>query len=463
MTISRKDISPSEQTVLTYQATMYYGSADCSKSNVKTIDYRPFTTQTCAPWTCSATDFGQSSTMCLNTFSDALVDTTSSLFGSNVQYAQVKFWNGPGCSGMVRNIHYKLNECVVSTSKSDGSKSYFISYFTVNGIVSMTNKRYSDSECKNEILQASLAMDVVTRDCSAGPLWDTYRYSVDILTTAKRDAGNDSAMNVGAIVGGTIAGLFVAFAIGFALYRQRVKKGEVATTAHSNDNRANNTVEQIPLQHQSQYGSFRENVAGHPTSTTHSVSGVRDFSSSSSVSSQSVISQPQNIITRAVTETSAQPFRKPIEEKRHSMFDVMTTAGSSSSSSSHSTTVSAVADPFQDDRLHIMELKLPANPADWTIEEAARWISKFGGGVDYLEAMKEEEIDGRCLLVISEKQLFTVLKVTIIGRQAKLLDRLARLKALSATLNETAQTAPLGNAADWETLPPAYQTVHKSE
>ncbi|KAJ3027178.1 UNVERIFIED_CONTAM: hypothetical protein HDU68_004280 [Siphonaria sp. JEL0065] len=484
-----RDISPSEQTVLTFQATMYYGSSDCPDSNVRVIDYHPFTTTTCSPWTCAATDFGLSTTQCLYTFSDALGNsTTSKYFGANVQYAQVKFWSGPGCKGCTRMIHYELNQCVVSSSKADGSKSYKLEYSTKDSVASLINKRYSDSSCKNEIVNASLIMDLVTRDCTAGPLWDTYTYSVDILTTVDTggnsnsnggDSGNTgngggSSSNLGAIIGGVIAALLVVTGVAFIWYRK-------ITTAKKEDNRnfgptPPSTIEQIPLRPQSQYGSFSGSpsldqqqstqvfsTASVPSSQNSQHQAPRNFSITSNYSIHTSPAIARSATTRTEQTNTTTNSKFPSSElKRHSMFDVYSEVATSSSSNSSPPAPHRIsADPFQDDRLQLINLKLPANPMDWTVEEASRWVSKFGGNVNYLEAMQTEEIDGRCLMVISEKQLFTVLKVTIIGRQAKLLDKLSRLKALSSLLNSETEAVAVGGGQWSSTLPPSYQAVGK--
>ncbi|KAJ3025528.1 UNVERIFIED_CONTAM: hypothetical protein HDU68_007065 [Siphonaria sp. JEL0065] len=489
-----RDISPSEQSVLTFQATMYYGSSDCSDSNVRAIDYHPFTTTTCSPWTCAATDFGQSTTQCLYTFSDALGgSTTSKYFGANTQYAQVKFWSGPGCKGCTRMIHYELNQCVVSTSKADGSKSYKLEYSTKDNVASLINKRYSDSSCKNEIVNASLLMDLVTRDCTAGPLWDTYTYSVDILTTIDTggnnnnnnggnggNTGNGGSSSLGAIIGGVVAGLLVITGAAFIIwYRKSASAKKEDQTNRSFSPAPPPTAEQIPLRPQSKYGSFpgspsfdqqqqltRDFSSASVPSSQNSAQAPRDFSNASdySVYANPVITRSATTGTDQTNTTNSSNNNNNIpssELKRHSMFDVYSKVAASSSSNNNPPPAPHVsADPFQDDRLQIIELKLPANPMDWTVEEASRWVSKFGGNVNYLEAMQAEEIDGRCLMVISEKQLFTVLKVTIIGRQAKLLDKLSRLKALSSLLNSATEVPPVGG--QWaSTLPPSYQTVTK--
>ncbi|ORY36112.1 hypothetical protein BCR33DRAFT_722211 [Rhizoclosmatium globosum] len=655
------DMANNETEVIQYKGIQFFTGGTCSARDTAVLDYRPYAKGGCSEDKCGIGQYGLSSSFCVSSSSDTLPSTTSSFFGKNVTYAQVKFWNGPGCTGLIRNVHYKLNTCVSSQSKGDNSNSYKLAYSVDGGTSTLRNMRYSDPFCQVEIPDASKLMDTVTRNCTAGPLWGDY-YLVNIVQTLDvplRDGSNPNPA-LGAIIGGAVAGV-LAISIGIFLFIRRRKNKEIdipipapkfppppdhvsensdvinqadmhpfaeqirrhsqnspsLAIDHSNirysqplDSANNNrnslysqsvvlepvnqrysqsfALDPIPINN-NRNSQFTQNFAIDPINnrnsqysqnfvlesansrhsqhldsannrnSQYSQNLVIDFpinnnnnNRNSQVISQnfinldanpsfrgssplpsshepirmytpassSVPSAPQRLssnlsstysmhpppsthpapipvqqlqqvplqqqpqqqphyqhaLARTWTETSDDPSSSVTSAaaKRQSMYEVLSETASSIAHYAPTTPIIAPTptphtstDPFQQERLEIIELKLPSNPMEWTIEDAASYVSKFAGGVDYLPAMQTEEIDGKCLLVLSDKQLLTVLKITILGRQTRLLNKLQRLKALSASMNVVVEPEVLVGSHDpgWGmmTMPPAYQTVKKEE
>ncbi|KAJ3066378.1 hypothetical protein HDU98_010328 [Podochytrium sp. JEL0797] len=350
---------------------------------------------------------------------------------------------------MQRNVHYLLNTCVVSNSAGDGSNSYLIKYLSLDSGVSLRNMRFLDPACSNENTTASFDLDVIGRDCTP-QLWGS-GYSVDILQTIVAPSG--SGVSVAAVAGGIVGALLTLSIVGFLVYYYRkTVQGRfkhqgmnplAAVDSDMNDNTIAD-VEQLPLQHQSRYGSFGEQPLRDLSST--SSNGPLNPHRSSHLCS--VSSASTNLTDNLIYNGFGNASFSPAEEKRRiSIFDVMQGAPILADSSAVSS--AETSDPYLQDRLELAELKLPSNPHDWTISESARWVTHVSGAgatANFLDVMESEEIDGRCLLVLSEKQLMGVLKITIVGRQAKLMSKLERLKGLAVSFQSTSAALSDGGA-----------------
>ncbi|KAJ3388472.1 hypothetical protein HDU84_009746 [Entophlyctis sp. JEL0112] len=107
----------------------------------------------------------------------------------------------------------------------------------------------------------------------------------------------------------------------------------------------------------------------------------------------------------------------------------------------------APADPLAVDRLALTELKLPVRVDTWTVAETGLWLRWAAASAaitrpadgspvrrtedDVMAAAEKHDIDGATLLVIPDALLLGALEITAIGRQARVVEKVARLRRIA--------------------------------
>ncbi|KAI8834219.1 hypothetical protein BJ741DRAFT_610307, partial [Chytriomyces cf. hyalinus JEL632] len=136
------------------------------------------------------------------------------------------------------------------------------------------------------------------------------------------------------------------------------------------------------------------------------------------------------------SQTSAQPLS---EEKSSHMFNVYDNANRLSAVSAVSTEHSDFASPpafIEKERLS-KHLERGADANQWTMDEAVAWVTeKEYGDASTVALMKEQEIDGRSLLLLSNHDLEHTLKISDAKRRDRFEDAISELKRNSATLQQ---------------------------
>ncbi|KAJ3400770.1 hypothetical protein HDU80_006624 [Chytriomyces hyalinus] len=136
------------------------------------------------------------------------------------------------------------------------------------------------------------------------------------------------------------------------------------------------------------------------------------------------------------SQTSAQPAS---EEKSSHMFNVYDNANRLSAVSAVSTEHSDSALPpafIEKERLS-KHLERGADANQWTMDEAVAWVTeKEYGDASTVALMKEQEIDGRSLLLLSNHDLEHTLKISDAKRRDRFEDAISELKRDSATLQQ---------------------------
>ncbi|KAJ3068387.1 hypothetical protein HDU98_008415 [Podochytrium sp. JEL0797] len=211
-----------EQTAINWSGTEYFGTGGsiCSSDDVAVLDYWPSMdlSNPCQASKCTLDQDSTSiSTVCPNVTADDLRYTTSQLFGTNVTYAQLKFWYQSTCGEMFAMTHYKVNTCVASSSSDDNSNSFEVVYGVDGNVTSMWNRRYQDNLCKVENKSASFQYIMTDKGtCKAQFTNSSSYYSVDILTTVyvppKINETVSTSTNVAAIAGGSCGAILLAAA-----------------------------------------------------------------------------------------------------------------------------------------------------------------------------------------------------------------------------------------------------------
>ncbi|KAJ3250574.1 hypothetical protein HDU77_006561 [Chytriomyces hyalinus] len=140
------------------------------------------------------------------------------------------------------------------------------------------------------------------------------------------------------------------------------------------------------------------------------------------------------------SQTSAQPAS---EEKSSHMFNVYDNANRLSAVSAVSTEHSDSASPpafIEKERLS-KHLERGADANQWTMDEAVAWVTeKEYGDASTVALMKEQEIDGRSLLLLSNNDLEHTLKISDPKRRDRFEDAISELKRNSATLQQAASS-----------------------
>ncbi|ORY49356.1 hypothetical protein BCR33DRAFT_713711 [Rhizoclosmatium globosum] len=80
------------------------------------------------------------------------------------------------------------------------------------------------------------------------------------------------------------------------------------------------------------------------------------------------------------------------------------------------------------DTLIVSNVNEGKDAAQWNVEEAVKWVVATGlGGSETVEAMREHEIDGQALMLLTADDLEKTLKVTKLGQRLKLSDAIKGL------------------------------------
>ncbi|KAI9343949.1 hypothetical protein BDR26DRAFT_222338 [Obelidium mucronatum] len=99
------------------------------------------------------------------------------------------------------------------------------------------------------------------------------------------------------------------------------------------------------------------------------------------------------------------------------------------------------------------------DPARWSTYEVSSWVLENGfGTTQTVELMKDQDIDGRALLLLTPEDIEKTLKVTKLGQRLKLHDAITSLKrassellsppAAAAAAENRMSSATTGSAAD---------------
>ncbi|KAJ3382199.1 hypothetical protein HDU84_004561 [Entophlyctis sp. JEL0112] len=472
-------VSDQHSQVVPWRQDRYYGATSdaaavstCSDTDVAVLDYWPTYSAGCSARSCAVGDYGYSSSVCVeSSAADHLPEYTAFTFGPGVSYAELKFYNTEVCGAELSRItHYVLGQCVASSSSGDNSNSYQIAYDS--STYSLHNYRYSDSSCTVYNSSASFPM-YLFQNCTASKIFGQY-YTANVVTIANNTMSNPygasakASLSAGAIAGIAIASLLVVIAVALVLMYRRgffSRKPPVAGAAATRWSHLSGAAFLPQNRSSTPAGDAVSNTGPEPSPSVvnqyahmhHSVSASPGFAHSllapplaaadltaGGNGNPSVFSRP--------TVTSVSTFDTDMALRgRLQTVDSNNSNSNSNHSGSTANSSSKLASLFDGvqqfgaviaterenaafhERLELVELKLPSDPREWTVEQAARWAAS-AGVVDEpkcLEVMTREEIDGSALVVISEHQLLRLLGVTLVGRQAKLIDKLAKLKTLA--------------------------------
>ncbi|KAJ3116337.1 hypothetical protein HK100_001098 [Physocladia obscura] len=437
---------------LTWLEETFYGAGSgiCSSSDLAVLDYT-IVTDCSADNSCSVGTYGQSSSGCISSASLAdLLTQTSEEFGEGVQFVEINWYLDYPCKTLYRASHYRVNTCVYASATDDNSNSYQYVYNAAAN--SLRSLRYSDTSCQAQISSPNaynFNLSIPAGSCDVSQtLWNSYMAVSIVYTVAVPSAGSNS-VSVFAIVGGVVGGVVFLAAVVTAVFCWRRKKqdktySEIPLSSSPLDN--GNDVLLNPASqpqnnkiYQPEYGSFnnRASIFSSGNSSSNTITN----------SSQSI-----NAVANPVSVPNISTVGAIYSEKANrSLFDGNILSNANNPLNNQRTqNIHAV-------RGQIMDLKLPPSPADWSVADAAKWISNVGGGVECLDLMQEHEIDGKCLLVIQSEQLFSALKITAIGRQTRLLEKLEMLKQMN---NENAANNNNNEGtSETDALPPAYQPI----
>ncbi|KAJ3291801.1 hypothetical protein HDU79_002022 [Rhizoclosmatium sp. JEL0117] len=286
--------------------------------------------------------------------------------------------------------------------------------------------------------------------------------------------GGSSGAPVGAIAGGVVGGLVVLGLIGFAVYYSRNKKNAVdseklistgppaappgvpgsSTSANQGVIGSNNAV----------YGGSTE--FSSQTAPTSQQTGYPSSVSGSSINPAGLyLSQTAAALAVSQVDTTT------IGASSHGMSNIKVIDGSTLGSTDNSGTekpkdainifgelnaaalggVTTVrmskADEAKLDKLskggreyetQYGQLILPTLPSQWTIQDVHAWVQENEGSPEMLTFVKEQEIDGRALLLLTQEQL-GFLKV---GARVKFWEKLNELRQINASASDELNPPP---------------------
>ncbi|KAJ3230602.1 hypothetical protein HDU81_004408 [Chytriomyces hyalinus] len=142
------------------------------------------------------------------------------------------------------------------------------------------------------------------------------------------------------------------------------------------------------------------------------------------------------------SQSSAQPSS---EDKSSHMFNVYDNANRLSAVSADSTEQSdSVAPPAFIEKERVPKhVERGADANQWTMDEAVAWVTeKDYGDASTVALMKEQEIDGRSLLLLSNHDLEHTLKISDPKKRDRFEDAISELKRNSATLQQPTSSGP---------------------
>ncbi|KAJ3242238.1 hypothetical protein HDU78_001440 [Chytriomyces hyalinus] len=147
---------------------------------------------------------------------------------------------------------------------------------------------------------------------------------------------------------------------------------------------------------------------------------------------------------QAASNASQSSTQLSSDEKSSHMFNVYDNANRLSAASAGSTEHSDVAlspPAFIEKERLLKHSERGADANQWTIEEAVAWVTeKEYGDASTVALMKEQEIDGRSLLLLSNNDLEHTLKISDPKRRDRFEDAISELKRNSATLQQAASS-----------------------
>ncbi|KAJ3230361.1 hypothetical protein HDU81_004575 [Chytriomyces hyalinus] len=152
----------------------------------------------------------------------------------------------------------------------------------------------------------------------------------------------------------------------------------------------------------------------------------------------------QAAASSAASDSGTQPAATPAEEKNGHMFDVYDHANNRfSSAPTDSTDDSTVVAPptFVEKERLLKPVERGVDANLWTTDEAVAWVAENEyGTTSTVTLMKEQEIDGRSLLLLSNHDLENTLKITDAKKRDRFEDAISELKRNSASLQQASSS-----------------------
>ncbi|ORY42215.1 hypothetical protein BCR33DRAFT_718406 [Rhizoclosmatium globosum] len=130
--------------------------------------------------------------------------------------------------------------------------------------------------------------------------------------------------------------------------------------------------------------------------------------------------------------------KKSAEAKRASLFSGINLVASEPVRVGKMVTVDRV-ETKKNQEAYFGDLILPALPSQWKIRDVVSWVTKNDGSSELVTFVEEQEIDGQALLLLTEDQLSSYLKV---GARVRFWEKLEELRRINATAADTLAPPP---------------------
>ncbi|KAI8609219.1 hypothetical protein BC830DRAFT_1085633 [Chytriomyces sp. MP71] len=480
----------SQQLNLTYTGKQYYSQPGCT-GTVTTVIWSE-TPGGCSKDSSCATN-GYTVT-CVTDTLNTLINYATHMMGSDGEIAQIKFWND-GTSKCAhfdssKMYHHKVGACVAARDEDpskDGSLSFRIQH--ASDALTMTNDRFSDSECMSPLFQDKITYDLTQRDCTEA-IWGQFD-SVDIFpvptegalasavarkllpssaasasnyTSSQPSSTNSTPIIVGVVVG--LIAIVAAIALGIYLHRrnQAHSASKQAPAAYAPvvpspnaaapspppstflPSEATPVFIQMPPQELARPAAYQAAPLPEkaPAALFYAQMNAPDpsiASSSSSTASLFDALQPPPAGAAAPPRREAEPL--PVKNMAVYLAENTTSEDAAAKPASGV----QVREEKKEKQALFNGLELPMTPSDWTVEQVKEWMTSMTDE-EVAGKVVENDINGDTLFHLSSEDLESM-GIKVIGQRVRLLKAIKELKAVEEVTSASATVYT-------EDLPPSY-------
>ncbi|KAJ3284384.1 hypothetical protein HDU79_008256 [Rhizoclosmatium sp. JEL0117] len=410
-----------------------YSSSDCKAESTAKVEYVLANSACTASNVCNRNEAIEYTTRSCSTTNDLTSYAKSVFAASKTPFFTLQEFQDTACTFPWRAEAIALNTCYSTNAEYEDNSIKSSSAALLPDGKSIRISYWSDINCQGKEVVPDSTTYRSDGTCSAGS---------KIFLNRDANSEGSSGVPIGAIVGGVVGGLAV---LGLGIFGFIYYQKKSAADATKSDT----SLLTSPV------GSSSDSfLSGVPLATSGS-SSLRPFSWINGKSNQggtvetnsnagehqaSSIASPSDSgsVTVFGTDPVVPSEKKSADAKRASLFSGINLAASEPVRVGKMVTVDRV-ETKKNQEAYFGDLILPALPSQWKIRDVVSWVTKNDGSSELVTFVEEQEIDGQALLLLTEDQLSSYLKV---GARVRFWEKLEELRRINATAADTLAPPP---------------------